>query len=138
MAIWSKPTLDTKFHIDHEWWQNSGRNFRLVLLEQLCDQCRNRFSSHAETETVDWVNPETGEVIEADALIQCLKRECADRPDFIDQRIPLATAAFRVFLVNDNRPMSASELHEHLPWKQPEMILQTLGGRTTYLGIRPT
>lgn len=137
MAIWSKPTLDTKFHIDHQWWKDAGRNFRLVLLEQLCDTCRKRFSSHDETETVDWVNPDTGEVIEADALIQCLKRECASKPDFIDQRIPLATAAFRVFLINDNHPLSANELHELLPWKQPEMILQTLGGRTSYLGIRP-
>jgi hypothetical protein len=137
MAIWSKPTLETKFHIDNDWWRSSGRNFRLVLLEQLCDKCKQRFRSHAETEMVDWVNPDTGEVTEADALIQCLKRECADNPDFIDQRIPLATAAFRVFLINDNIPLSAHELHAFIPWKQPETILQTLGGRTTYLGIRP-
>ncbi len=86
---------------------------------------------------VDWVNPDTGEVIEADALVQCLKRECASQPDYIDERIPLATAVFRVFLINDNQPLSAHQLHEYLPWKQPEMILQTLGGRQTYLGIRP-
>lgn len=137
MAIWSKPTLDTKFHIDHQWWEDAGRNFRLVLLEQLCENCRGRFSSLDETETVDWVNPDTGEVIEADTLIQCLKRECASQPDYIDQRIPLATAAFRVFLINDNTPLSSNELHEYLPWKPPEMILQTLGARRTYLGIRP-
>lgn len=137
MATWSKPNLDTKFHIDFGWWDTSGRSFRLYLLEQLCDECRQRFASHRETETVDWVNPDTGEVTEADALLQCLKRECANRPDFIDQRIPLAAAVFRIFLVNDNQPLSPRELHELMPWKQPETILQTLGGRQIYLGIRP-
>lgn len=137
MPTWYRPTLDTKFHIDHEWWQTSGRNFRLYLLEQLCDECRQRFSTHRETETVDWVNPETGEVIEADALLQCLKQMCAERPDFIDPRVPLAAAVFRIFLVNDNTPLSPRELHEIITWKMPEMILSTLGGRTTYLGIRP-
>jgi hypothetical protein len=137
MARWFKPDLDTKFHIDYDWWESSGRSFRLYLLEQLCDECRQRFSSHRETETVDWVNPDTGEVTEADALLQCLKRECATSPDFIDERIPLAAAAFRIFLINDNQPMSCNELHEIIGWKQPDTILRTLGGRTVYLGIRP-
>lgn len=137
MAPWKKPNLDTKFHIDYDWWEQSGRNFRLYLLEQLCDECRNRFVSHHETETVDWVNPETGEVTEADALLQCLKQECATQPDFISERIPLAAAAFRVFLINDNQPLSPQELHELLPWKQPETILRTLSGQVAYLGIRP-
>jgi hypothetical protein len=137
MARWIKPTVDTKFHIDYDWWEQSGRNFRLYLLEQLCDECRQRFSSHRETETVDWVDPETGEVSEADALLQCLRRECASQPDYINERIPLAAAVFRIFLANNNTPLSCGELHERLPWKQPDLILRTLGGQQTYQGIRP-
>lgn len=137
MPIWTRPTIDTKFHIDHEWWQTSGRNFRLYLLEQLCDECRQRFDTHRETETVDWVNPDTGEVVEADALIQCLKRMCAQQADFIDPRVPLTAAVFRLFLINDNTPLSPREMHETITWKTPETLLSTLGGRTTYLGIRP-
>jgi len=137
MATWHRPTVDTKFHIDHEWWQTSGRNFRLYLLEQLCDECKQRFATHRETETVDWINPDTGEVIEADALLQCLKGMCAQQPDFIDPRVPLTASVFRVFLINDNAPLSSKELHKIITWKQPETILSTLGGRTTYLGIRP-
>lgn len=138
MARWTKPTLNTKFHIDYEWWEQSGRNFRLYLLEQLCDECRSRFSSHRETEMVDWVDPDTGEVSEADALLQCLRRECANSPDFISERIPLTSAVFRIFLVNNNSPLSSNELHDRIPWKQPETILATLGGRQIYLGIRPS
>jgi hypothetical protein len=137
MATWHRPTVDTKFHIDYEWWQTSGRNFRLYLLEQLCDECKQRFATHRETETVDWVNPDTGEVIEADALLQCLKSMCARQADFIDPRVPLTASVFRVFLINDNTPLSSRELHTIITWKQPETILSTLGGRTTYLGIRP-
>ena len=137
MARWYKPTVDTKFHIDYSWWEQSGRNFRLYLLEQLCEVCRERFASHLQTETVDWVNPDTGEVTEADALLQCLKQECSKRPDFIDDRIPLAAAVFRIFLANDNSPLSPNELHDIITWKQPEAILSTLGGRQIYLGIRP-
>ena len=137
MTTWHRPTVDTKFHIDYEWWQTSGRNFRLYLLEQLCDACKQRFATHRETETVDWVSPETGEVIEADALLQCLKGMCAQKPDFIDPRVPLTAAVFRIFLLNDNAPLSSRELHSTITWKQPETILSTLGGRTTYLGIRP-
>lgn len=137
MVGWTKPTLDTKFHIDYSWWEASGRNFRLYLLEQLCDECRQRFPSHLQTETVDWVNPETGEVSEADALLQCLRMQCANHPDFINPHIPLASAVFRIFLINDNTPLSARELHQTITWKQPDMIVQTLGGRQIYLGIRP-
>jgi hypothetical protein len=137
MATWHRPTLDTKFHIDYEWWQTSGRNFRLYLLEQLCDECKQRFATHRETETVDWVNPDTGEVTEADALMQCLKSMCAEKADFIDPRVPLTAAVFRIFLVNDNTPQSSRELHDIITWKMPETILSTLSGRTTYLGIRP-
>lgn len=137
MTRWMKPTINTRFHIDYTWWEQSGRSFRLYLLEQLCDECRKRFSSHRETETVDWVNPDTGEVTEADALLQCLRRECATRADFISERIPLASAIFRIFLVNDNTPLSPVELHQTIKWKQPEMILHTIAGPQAYLGIRP-
>jgi hypothetical protein len=129
--------VDTKFHIDYDWWQTSGRNFRLYLLEQLCDECKQRFATHRETETVDWVNPETGEVIAADALMQCLKSMCAEKPDFIDARVPLTAAVFRIFLINNNTPLSPQELHDIITWKLPDTILSTLSGRTTYLGIRP-
>lgn len=137
MATWHRPTVETKFHIDYEWWQSSGRNFRLYLLEQLCDDCKQRFATHRETETVDWVDPDTGEVTEEDALMQCLKGMCAHKADFIDPRVPLTAAVFRVFLINDNTPLSSRELHEIITWKMPETILSTLAGRTTYLGIRP-
>lgn len=134
---WFRPTVDTKFHIDYEWWEQSGRDFRLHLREQLCPECRERFPDHRNTENVDWVHPETGEVHRTDALWECLRTRCANDPDFINERLPIAAACFRIFLANNNTPLSPQELHQLLPWKSAQTILRTLGGRRVYLGIRP-
>lgn len=132
-----RPTLDTKFHIDYGWWEQSGRDFRLYLRDQLCEECRERFANHQNTENVDWVDPDTGEVHQTDALRECLRTRCANDPDYISERLPLASACFRIFLANANAPLSPNELHQLLPWLSSELILRTLGGERTYLGLRP-
>ncbi|MCC7353172.1 MAG: hypothetical protein IT330_05380 [Anaerolineae bacterium] len=137
MGKWVKPTLNTKFHIDMDWWAESGKDFRIFLRSQLCPRCQERFASHVATEMVDWVDPETAEVKRTDALWQCLRTECANEPDYISERLPLVAAVFRVFLANDNKPLTPQELYQHIPWKLPETILRTLAGSQVYLGIRP-
>ncbi len=132
-----RPTTDTKFHIDHDWWENSGRDFRLYLRDQLCEECRERFADHQNTENVDWVDPDTGEVHQTDALRECLRTRCANDPEYINERLPLASACFRVFLANNNTPLSPNELNQLLPWLSADRILRTLGGETVYLGLRP-
>jgi hypothetical protein len=131
-----RPTVDTKFHIDYDWWEQSGRDFRLYLRDQLCDECRKRFADHQNTENVDWVDPDTGEVHQTDALRECLRTRCANDPDYINERLPLASACFRIFLANNNTPLSPNELRQLLPWLSPETILRTLGGAQIYLGLR--
>ncbi|MCD6290281.1 MAG: hypothetical protein J7M34_07235 [Anaerolineae bacterium] len=135
--VWSKPTIDTKFHIDTDWWESNGLSFRLYLLSQLCPECRERFPNHRETEMVDWVDPDTAEVRRADALLECLRTYCAQRQDFISPDVPLVAAAFRLLLLNDNRPMSPREMHEVIQWRPPEAILRVLTGEQIYLGILP-
>jgi hypothetical protein len=132
-----RPTVDTKFNIDYSWWEKSGRDFRLYLRDQLCDECRDRFSDHQNTENVDWVDPDTGEVHQTDALRECLRTRCANDPEYINERLPLASACFRVFLANNNTPLSPNELHAMMHWLAPETILRTLGGAQVYLGLRP-
>jgi len=133
----SRPSIDTKFHIDHDWWENSGRDFRLYLRDQLCEECRERFADHQNTENVDWVDPDTGEVHQTDALRECLRTRCANDPEYINERLPLASACFRVFLANNNTPLSPNELNQLLPWLSADRILRTLGGERVYLGLRP-
>lgn len=130
-------TRGTKFHIDTDWWDKSGRDFRLYLRDQLCEECRERFADHQNTENVDWVDPDTGEVHQTDALRECLRTRCANDPDYINERLPLTSACFRVFLANNNTPLSPEELNQLLPWLPSDRIKSTLGGKQVYLGMRP-
>lgn len=134
---WKRPSTDTPFHIDWEWWAQNDRNYRLFLHEQLCEECRRRFPSPLTLAEVDWIDPVTAEVTRADPLQMCLRSECAHSPNFIHEALPVAAAVFRVFLMVGNRTLTPADLHEHLPWRTPEMILQVVGGRQVHYGIRP-
>ena len=83
MTGWKRPSLETKFHIDNEWWQSSGKDLRVAVRGQLCRDDQARFPDHRNLESVDWVDPETAEVMRADALLQTLRSHCARQPEFI-------------------------------------------------------
>lgn len=137
MVKWIKPDLETKFHIDFDWWEREGRDLRVYLQSHLCSECKVTYSNHRGSEEVDWIDPDTAEVTRVDALWQSLRTHCSQRPDFITENIPLTDAVFRVFLANGNAPLSPIELHEILGRYTSEVILRTLGGRRIYQGIRP-
>jgi hypothetical protein len=137
MTKWKRPSLETKFHIDYQWWTNNGKDIRVAVRGQLCSECQQRFPDHRNTESVDWVDPNTGEVEQADALLQCLRSECAHKPDFVSRGNPLITNVFRIFLLNGNQALTPRELHQHVQWQEPETILRTLAGGTVYMGLRP-
>jgi len=137
MVRWIKPNLETKFHIDFDWWEREGRDLRVYLQSLLCSECKAIYTNHRGSEEVDWIDPETAEVTRVDALWQSLRTHCQQRSDFITDSTPLTDAVFRVFLANGNTPLSAIELQEVLRGRTAETILRTLGGRTIYKGIRP-
>ncbi len=136
--MWKRPSLDTKFQIDYDWWKTSGKDIRVAVRGQLCAECQKRFSDHRNTESVDWVDPDTAEVVRADALLQTLRSDCARKPDFISRSNPLVTNVFRVFLRDGNQPLTPNELHEQIPWADANTILRTLTAGPVYFGIRPT
>jgi hypothetical protein len=137
MAGWTRPSLDTKFCIDYDWWESSGRDIRVAVRGQLCSECQARYPDHRNTEAVDWVDPDTAEVVRGDALLQCLRSECAHKPDFLSRTNPLITNVFRLFLLNGNQPLSPLQLHEQISWTSAETILRTLSGGRVYMGLRP-
>jgi hypothetical protein len=137
MTAWKRPSLDTKYHIDYDWWSATGKDVRVAVRGQLCEECQARFPDHRNTEAVDWVDPETAEVERADALLQCLRGECARKSEFISRANPLVTNVFRVFLLNGNQPLTPKELREHMTWLSADTLLRTLSGGTVYMGLRP-
>lgn len=131
-----KPTLDTPFHIDFDWWKNHDHNWRVYLFSFLCEQHQQAFENQEALDWIDWIDPVTAEVTQVDGLQNILMTHCAKQPGFLDDNTTLVNAVFRVLLSTGNKPASPRELGQ-LIGKNPEMILRTLSGMRVYQGIRP-
>ena len=130
-----KPTLSTRFHIDYDWWNRSPEDLRYYLLSHLRPEQRARVAELPESEVVDYIDPQTGEVHRMDA-IQLAIHEASQDADFIDEHTSLVDIVFRVLLKFNNRPMTPAEIAEYAS-RDAETILKTIGGRQIYKGIRP-
>jgi hypothetical protein len=133
---WVKPTLETRFHIDRDWWEEKGRNFRVHLLSHLCSECQERYKDYHETELIDWIDAATGEVAQVDGLWHSLRVCCSQKSEYVNEQTPLTTAIFRVFLANGNEPLTPVELGKQLN-RPADTILRTIGGLQVYHGIKP-
>jgi hypothetical protein len=131
-----KPGLDTPFHIDFDWWQQNDRNWRVYLRSLLCPEHQEVFMQVEDDQTIDWVDPETAEVITMDGLQQVLMTHCARQADFVTEHTTMVEAAFRLFLANGNTPQTSLDLAERLN-RPAETILRTLSGPRVYRGLRP-
>jgi hypothetical protein len=131
-----KPTIQTRFHIDFNWWESNDRDWRVYLRSYLCPEHQKLFTGSQALETVDWVDPATAEVQPVDGVQHILISHCARQPGFISEHTAVVDAIFRLFLANGNLPMSCVELGERLG-KPPETILRTLTGVRVYKGVRP-
>jgi hypothetical protein len=130
-----KPTLDTPYHIDFDWWTKAGRDLRVHLKSHLCDLHREMYAE-ASADPVDWVDAHTAEVKPIDGILYELRTHCSLQPDYIHDLTSVVDAVFRVFMVNDNQPMNTRELGKRIG-KDPELILRTISGKTVYQGLRP-
>ena len=131
-----KPTTDTPFRIDFDWWQESDSNWRIFLFDFLCEDHKDSFSKHPGSEMIDAVDPETAEVTQVDGLLFVLMNHCAKQEGFLRENLPLVSQIFRFFLSNGNKPTSPDQLSAILN-KPARTILITIGGHRVYKGIRP-
>ncbi|MHB0856334.1 MAG: hypothetical protein ACYC5M_02045 [Anaerolineae bacterium] len=134
---WHRPTVETKFHIDMEWWRANKRDIRVYVREALCDECREQYESFMDVGEIDWVDEDTGEVSRVDGLWESLRTCCSGKPSYINPSTPIVESVFRTFLANGNKPLSIRELYELLDRRPPETLLRMLTGGQVYLGIRP-
>jgi hypothetical protein len=131
-----KPTLQTRFHIDFDWWRQHDRDWRVYLRNFLCPEHQQAFADLDVSEQIDWVDPETAEVQLVDGLQNILITHCAKQRSFITQHTTLVDSVFRIFLSNGNVPLTPEELAEELG-RDPLVILRTLSGPRVYKGLRP-
>lgn len=131
-----KPSLTTKFKVDFDWWKSQDHNWRLSLIPFLCPEHQKVFSHSVEEQKMDLVNPVTGEVTQGDGLIQTLLDHCSKQEGFISANQPLVDSVFKVFITNQNQPLTAVELAERIG-KPADTVLRTIGTTRVYKGIRP-
>jgi hypothetical protein len=131
-----RPTLQTKFRIDFDWWSQSDRDWRVLLQGLLCSAHQAAFSSASEGQRVDWVDPDTAEVKQVDGVQHVLITHCAKEPGFITEHTAMVDAIFRIFLANGNMPLTPMELGAQLN-RPADTILRTLTGGRVYRGVRP-
>lgn len=130
-----RPTTETQFHIDFDWWRESDANWRIFLFEFLCEKHQEDFRDKADTVKIDAVDPETAEVKSVDGFLHELIHHCAKQPDFINETMPMVAQIFRIFLSNGNKPLSSDELAALIN-RPARTILATLTGPQIYKGIR--
>jgi hypothetical protein len=131
-----KPTLDTPFHIDFQWWKQNDNNWRVHLHDCLCPDHQAIFANLEDENWVDWVDPETAIVKRVDGLQHILMTHCARQPGFLTINTTLVDAVFRAFLANGNLAMSPKDLAVQIN-RPSETILRTIAGPQVYKGLRP-
>jgi hypothetical protein len=136
MADYIKPTLDTKFRIDFDWWQQQNRKLRVHLSSRLCPECRSKYAE-TPARDIDWVDPYTGEVKPIDSLWEVIRTCCSQHSDYITPQTPLVFAVFLTFIANDNTPLTPVELRDTLGNRPAATILRTLSSHEVFYGLRP-
>lgn len=131
-----KPTIQTQFHIDFDWWVQNDNDWRVYLFGLLCPTHQEAFAGNIELQMVDFVDRNTAEVQRLDGVQHVLITHCAKEPDFITPHTTVVDAVFRLLLASGNEPMTPIEMAVHLN-RPANTILRTLTGVRVYRGVRP-
>lgn len=132
--VLKRPTEDTRFYIDYDWWERSNLNLKTYLYSRL--DIDEDLQLDTDMEKVDLIDQLTGEVRQVDGFQYVLQTYFSKLPQDFAARTSLVDAVFCVLLANANQPMPVREIAERLQ-RPPEVILRTIGGPQVYQGIRP-
>ena len=138
-SMW-RPTLHTRFHIDFDWWERHGREYRVYLRSHLCEEHQTEFGPDEDggDRLLDWVHPRTAQVMRLDRIQYTLRNHCAGEPEFLTKHTSMVDAVFRVFIANGNQPLTVLELAARVGREGREnTVLRTLAGHRVYKGLRP-
>jgi hypothetical protein len=131
-----KPTLDSPFHIDFDWWKANDNDWRVFLVDYLCGEHKAVFQDTDTDQLIDWVDKETAEVHSLDGIQHILIAHCAKEPGFVSTNTALVDAVFRTFLANENKPLSPNELSKMI--SQPAIWwIPGISGNPPLPGMNP-
>ncbi len=129
-----RPTAETRFFIDYDWWERSNLDLKTYLYSRL--DIGEDLQREGDDEKVDLIDPATGEVRQVDGFQYVLQTYFSQLPDDFAAQTSMVDAVFYVLLANGNQPMTAQAIADRLQ-KPVETVLRTLAGPTVYQGIRP-
>ena len=132
-----QPNLDTPFQIDWDWFKQGHIDAKSVVQNQLSYKWRERFDNGLEIKEVDYINPDTGEVSQTTNMHEVILSECQWEPDYITRDMPLLQSILRLFLANNNQPMTVTEIARRLERHDSQVILQVLTVGPIENGIIP-
>jgi hypothetical protein len=130
-----KITEQTKFRVDYEWFARNGQDVNVLIHKCLTSEQLEANEGRDLNAQFDFIDAQTGEVNRVTYAMQLIRTERAQDPEFISPQTPVAEAAFRAFLINNNSPLSALELAARIG-RTPKEIIDRLGGRVVYNGIK--
>jgi hypothetical protein len=131
-----KPTVQTPFHVDFDWWRATDNNWHVALRGLLCPEHQEAFATLPEGQLIDWIDPETAEVKQMDGLQNVIIEHCAKQEGVLNEHTVLVEGVFRLLLANGNTPMTPEELGMRLN-RPADTILKTIAGARVYKGLRP-
>ena len=131
-----KPTLNTRYYIDFNWWKTHDNNWRVFLKECLCAEHKELYAQSDDDTQIDTIDPETAEVVLIDGVQHVLINHCAQQPDFLTNNTTLVDAVFKILLAQGNKPLTIMDISKIID-RPAETILRTLSGRQIYKGIMP-
>ncbi len=133
-SLMNKPDENTPFHIDFELWKKSDPNWKNYLIDSLCEIHKAWIEKNQNIDSIDLVNPETGEISQADALLNLIYNHCAQQNGFIPKDGTITDTIFRILLQRQNKSISVHEISKIIN-RPEETILRTIGGKRIYKGI---
>jgi hypothetical protein len=131
-----RPTIETPFHVDWGWFESNHLSAESVIRRQLCEQHQREFEGH-DVEELDYVDSESGEVFRMDNLREATLSHCQWERDYLTHDMPLMQAILRIFLANNNQPLTPVEIVGRLERHDPEAILRLLTASGVNYGIVP-
>ncbi len=143
-----------RYAIDATWFDENGFSFDDVVQSRMCESCLERLDEEVE-ERYTVLDKKTGrasfEIRRArygSNPIRVIRDCCSKKRNFITPDMPTLEAVFRVFIANDNKPLTLENVRELLaewcpgggcqwlllPVEQLERLVQ----HDRYYGIRPS
>ena len=132
-----RPTVNTTFHVDWSWFERNNLNAQSFIRNQLSNEAQQLFENGLKVREVDYIDPESGEVFRMDNMREMILARCQWEPNYITSDMPLVQSVFRLFLANNNKPMTIIQLAQGLGRHNPQAILRVRTGSGVQNGIVP-